>query len=60
MAVYKVLPAGSVGVPPSTNPPPPPEQGEREQKWRVNRLCLIYSTTKRWDVNRIFAGLAWA
>ena len=62
MAVSKVLPAGPVEVPPSTtNPPPPPaEQGEKEQKWRVDRLYLIYSTTKRWDVNRIFAGLDWA
>ncbi len=60
MAVSKVLPAGPVGVLPSTNPPPPPEQGEKEQKGRVNRLCLVYSTTKRWDVNRIFFGLDWA
>jgi hypothetical protein len=33
---------------------------EREQKYRVDRLYLIFSTPRRWDVNRIFSNLDWA
>ena len=57
MAVSKVLPPGVVETSPTT---PVPAEQEKEQKWRVDRLYLIYSTAKRWDVNKIFAGLDWA
>ena len=54
MAVSKVLTPGADAAAPLT-----PEE-EKEQKYRVDRLYLIYSTARRWDVNRIFASLDWA
>lgn len=54
MAVSKVLPPGADPTAPLT-----PEE-EKEMKYRVDRLYLILSTGRRWDVNKIFAGLDWA
>lgn len=54
MAVSKVLPPGA-----DPTLPVPPEM-EKDQKYRVDRLYLIFSTVRRWDVNKIFAGLDWA
>lgn len=54
MAVSKVVTPGA-----DTNAAPTPEE-EQEQKYRVDRLYLVFSTTRRWDVNKIFAGLDWA
>lgn len=35
-------------------------ESEREQKYRVDRLYLIFNTARRWDVNKIFLNLDWA
>ena len=34
-------------------------ESEKDQKWRVDRLYLLFSTVRRWDVSRIFATLEW-
>ncbi len=56
MAVSKVLPPGADPAAALAFGP----EAEKEQKYRVDRLYLIFSTARRWDVNKIFAGLDWA
>ncbi|EWM24393.1 hypothetical protein Naga_100283g6 [Nannochloropsis gaditana] len=54
-----------VSTPPSTSSLSPLPAGipsmdeEKEQKYRVDRLYLIFSTERRWDLPKIFEGLEW-
>jgi hypothetical protein len=54
MAISKVLAQGADPAAPAT------EESELTQKWRVDRLYLIFSTKRRWHVNRIINSLDWA
>jgi hypothetical protein len=36
------------------------EEDERNHKFRIDRLYLVFTTPRRWDINRIFAGLDWS
>ena len=69
IAISKVLPPSLPSSPSSSSStaaaaaaaaaPSSPEE-EKEQKYRVDRLYLIFSTMRRWDVPKIFQGLEWA